>query len=397
MVASAEPQRGSTPDVKGAERRQHLSLVRDIFDDRASLDRRLSQALSRVPSYEDLALADLLPGVARNQEIFYKMLSSDAGLLDAEDVSLLRLSGSERADQGVSLEDLVRGWRLAYGVFRDHAYHCARAHGHSSGVLLQAIEASIAWVDAGLEAAAAGHRDAEIRVMRQWADHRMNFVRRALTGTLSPSELRRAADAFGLDCHAAYYAVRARPADLHETRTIEATLQPTMGGRSQGMMVRLGEEIYGFSVALPVALEGPPVGVAPPVALADLDRGFRLAGRALDVALATGVPGTAHFNELGVLPAVIDDAEVAAAVTARYLEPLESLGDKADALLDTVEAFIQNGLRYEAAAAELFLHVNTVRNRVRRFEEATGRSLRNGDDILGTAWALRNRRLSSTT
>jgi DNA-binding PucR family transcriptional regulator len=41
----------------------------------------------------------------------------------------------------------------------------------------------------------------------------------------------------------------------------------------------------------------------------------------------------------------------------------------------------------------MFLHVNTVRYRLRRFEELTGTSLRRVEDLVQIWWALRRARL----
>jgi DNA-binding PucR family transcriptional regulator len=62
-------------------------------------------------------------------------------------------------------------------------------------------------------------------------------------------------------------------------------------------------------------------------------------------------------------------------------------------VLDTVQCFLDNDLSTETTAHELGVHVNTIRQRLARFEEATGGSLRETEAIVEVWWALRRRRL----
>jgi DNA-binding PucR family transcriptional regulator len=56
--------------------------------------------------------------------------------------------------------------------------------------------------------------------------------------------------------------------------------------------------------------------------------------------------------------------------------------------------YLENDLRLEVTAAELFLHVNTVRYRLRRFEELTGTSMRSVHDLVEIWWAVERARLT---
>ena len=50
-------------------------------------------------------------------------------------------------------------------------------------------------------------------------------------------------------------------------------------------------------------------------------------------------------------------------------------------------------MRIEDAARVLHMHANTLRHRLRRFEEATGATLRDPRDLVELWWALEHRRL----
>jgi DNA-binding PucR family transcriptional regulator len=60
-----------------------------------------------------------------------------------------------------------------------------------------------------------------------------------------------------------------------------------------------------------------------------------------------------------------------------------------------VTRYLRNDLRLEVTAAEMFVHVNTLRYRLRRFEELTGTSLRCVDDLVEIWWAIRRHELAA--
>jgi DNA-binding PucR family transcriptional regulator len=125
-----------------------------------------------------------------------------------------------------------------------------------------------------------------------------------------------------------------------------------------------------------------PVGVSP--LYAGLDRTAE-ALRLAKIALAGTTSSTA-------LVTVFDDAPLAVAaasapeVMARIAQTiLGSLNQMPDAdrtlLLETFEVWRDAGGSAEAAGRRLFCHPNTVRHRLRRLSEATGRSLSAPQDV----------------
>jgi DNA-binding PucR family transcriptional regulator len=89
-----------------------------------------------------------------------------------------------------------------------------------------------------------------------------------------------------------------------------------------------------------------------------------------------------------LLPFVPDD--VRRAFTARLLDPLRAYDHRHRAeLVPTLEAFLDSDGSWTRCAARLHLHVNTLRYRVRRIEELTGRDLGRLEDKLDFFLALR--------
>jgi DNA-binding PucR family transcriptional regulator len=97
--------------------------------------------------------------------------------------------------------------------------------------------------------------------------------------------------------------------------------------------------------------------------------------------------GVHDVPSLGLRAAVAADADVGDALCARYLEPLAG-GSSAGELRATLRAYLACGMHVERTAERLFVHQNTVRYRLARFEELTGASLREPEVAFEVWWAL---------
>ena len=124
-----------------------------------------------------------------------------------------------------------------------------------------------------------------------------------------------------------------------------------------------------------------------------MEPAFRQAGRALETALALGAKGVFSFGDLSIQPAITSDADLGAVMLARYVEAVLDL-PAGPAILDTAERYLTNDRSVDLTAKDLKVHPNTVRQRLERFEEITGRSLRETETLVELWWALQRRRFS---
>jgi hypothetical protein len=348
----------------------------------------------QLPSYATIPRADLEPVLG---EIMRNILVAvgDPRAAPRLDDEHYRESGEVRAAQGVPSDDMLHAWRIGLEIVREEARSIAAEVDIDDAVLLEFVEATLRLSDVGMLATAKAHREAELEMARHEQDHRANLVRGVLFGTLSPAAIRVQAAAYGLDPAASYCAVRARPAQGTTVRSLEAQLGvgDDPGGR-RGLAALLDGDLAGF-VAVPVrGAVRTAVGIGPEAPLHQLERSFRLATRALETALARNRTGLVDVASLGLAPAVIADDDVGNALTARIVDPVLEHGRGGIGLLQTVMRYLENDLRLEVTASDLFLHVNTVRYRLRRFEELTGTSLRSVDDLVEIWWAIQRARLS---
>ncbi|MYW13654.1 PucR family transcriptional regulator, partial [Streptomyces sp. SID2563] len=118
----------------------------------------------------------------------------------------------------------------------------------------------------------------------------------------------------------------------------------------------------------------------------------RLADTALRACPADG--GTVLLDAHLPAALVVSSPVLGAALADRVLGPLDRL-DAADrdVLIDTLTAWFDADGSAPRAGARLYCHRNTVLNRLRRFEQLTGRCLTRPSDATEVSLALAARRL----
>jgi DNA-binding PucR family transcriptional regulator len=84
----------------------------------------------------------------------------------------------------------------------------------------------------------------------------------------------------------------------------------------------------------------------------------------------TGAPRPVAARELLPERALLGDVSAIAALETEVMRPL---GDAGPALTETLDAYLDSGGAIEACARRLFVHPNTVRYRLKRIADFTGR------------------------
>jgi hypothetical protein len=374
-----------TGDVK----RAWDALFDALLGEHETLSRRVTETLqAELPAYRSLQREELEADV--RLEVERVIRSARAGRTAVSDRELADLAGvgEARARQGVSLDDMLRAWRIGVQVLVSYAREVGRRIGIDDDQVLEFVESTLAWVDVAMVTTAGGHRQAELDLALADQDRRAAFVRGALFGALPPAELHIQAEAYSLDPTREYVAVRARASDDGGTRQLERALGfHEAAQHRRGLSAVIDGDVAGFLHDPPRGdIEGV-AGVGPPRPLERLTESFRLATRALVAAHACGLAGVHDVPSLGLHAAVAADADVGDALCARYLEPLTE-GSSAGELMATVRTYLANEMHVERTAEQLFVHQNTVRYRLARFEELTGASLRDPQVAFEVWWAL---------
>ena len=236
----------------------------------------------------------------------------------------------------------------------------------------------------------------------------------ALAGELDDTELTARLRPFGVGSRSAVlvYAVadpRAAEADLD--RIIAAAGHGALVASCQGLLCAVvdASELDPLELAAQareslVERHGDPRAAASRIAPSTaLRRSFHEARCALEAASLSQPNGdeaehVASYRDLGSFQLLLSlqDDDALRLFCDSVLGPLENGGgDYGDELLRSLEVFIEQNGQWERAARELFCHRHTLRYRIRRIEELTGRDLTSARDRIEFWLALRGRELVS--
>ncbi|MGW9493529.1 helix-turn-helix domain-containing protein [Streptomyces prasinus] len=394
-----------TPRVRSLIDADALSVLhraaRILLDDLPRLTDQLVALLQdREPAYRSAIEND---AAEIWQEVHRSLRHSIASLLDPRGVrdAARRCSwkiGATRAEQGLPLDAVLHAFRLGGSlVWQSLVDETSRAAPEDVRMLVHVASDVWNFVDEHCTVVADAYRQTE----RQLAWRRENRVRllaaALLDGTSRIADLPETALALDLPEHGRYVVV-AVAGGFAGCPGTQAVLAP-------GVRVhwhRGGETDYGI-VPVPegtepvvVEDEQPPgvrVGVSSAVeGLAAVGEARGLADTALSLCPDSG--GTVRLTEHLPAALVVSSPDLGAALADRLFGPLARL-EPADAevLLDTLATWLACDGSAQRASRRLYCHRNTVLNRLRRYEQLTGRSLSRPFDLVEVTLALTARRL----
>lgn len=346
-----------------------------------------------VPSYGRLDTEEILPTAVSTVEQVLRTLAAESELTEPE-LALFTEHGKIRARQGIPVHEMFNGWRFAVRVATDETITMGRKLGLTDRQLLDLANDILAVTDSAILAVARGHLEVEFQQTLHDQQHRSDLVRGILFGTLAAAEIRVQAERYGLDSFRVYHAVRARPSAAVPVEALIRALEPA-GDRPHALFAVIDGDIAGIVDAAPTVELPTAVGIGPAARLDRMEPSFLRATRAMATADAFELTGVHTLADLGLLPAVLADSEVGEELDRRYLLPLGE-SESAATLLDTAQHYLSNGMRVDHTAKEMGLHTNTVRYRLRRFQDLVGIDLTDPDRALEAWWALQRRRLRRT-
>ena len=384
---------GSSDHSSQAVRRD---LVARLLADTEALPAQLLQRMqAEIPAYRDFDRDELLPAAIASITRILSAVGDERAFTDAE-LAAFRAHGEMRGRQGIFIDDMLVGWRAAVRAALESLVAVGRDVGVTDRDLLNLSHDVLAVTDIAIAALVRGHHDAERELAGYEQDRLTDLVRGILLGTLSRAEIRVRIESQGVDPDGEYYAIRARGSPNTQAGNLTRRHGSTPGENTRGLTALIDGDTAGFIDQRPDASPGATIGVGPRDRLDRLEPSFRRATRALTTAAAFGLTGVYDLAELGLLPVVLDEQEIGDELVRRYITPLGT-GDAAETLLDTVRHYLNVGMRADIAAKQLFVHHNTVRYRLRRYEELTGTNLRDPDRSLEVWWALQRHRLTAIT
>jgi hypothetical protein len=299
-------------------------------------------------------------------------------------------TGRRRAEQGFPLAEVLHAFRLGGRVIWEELLEHARQAGPGATDDLVDIAGSLwAIIDDYSVLVTAAYQQRMSELSRLDAERRSLIVDAVLAGLAAENpSLPDAAAALGLPLHGSFLVICA---DQAGAEAIERVVADELRGRGGTAAWRLRTGRY-FGVVslgptippdqLRAVLAAGATGATVRVGLSPLYTELTATPEALrlaDIARATlpvGTAGVAGHDDHPVRALLVNDADAGWRAARAVLDPVLDLEPEVrDLLLETLRAWIAAEGSAAQAGKALYCHRNTVRNRLQRLEELTGRSL----------------------
>jgi phosphoglycolate phosphatase-like HAD superfamily hydrolase len=350
------------------------------------VDRVVQRISTEIEFYRDrdvVGLEDLRRSVRSNLESMVTQLTSDR----PPDVTAPRATGRRRAEQGTPLADILHAYRLGFTELWEAIVEEARNARAPSETLIDAASGVWWLIGEYTQELTVAYREAAAELQLAGARERSALVEALFTGGIPDRDtLWEAAKLLRLPWEGVFVVVAAEAPGLAQEGLPD--VEAMLAARGIGSAWRLHPDIQTGVVSLrrsdvlAVLLEllGRSVrarsGVSPIYhSLEETPRALHYA-RLVLASLPAGCPAVGQFEEtpLRVLAAAAPDAagELARAVLGPVLE---LPAPDRSTLLDTLRAWFEAGGSAVETGRRIYCHPNTVRYRLRRLQEHTGRSL----------------------
>jgi hypothetical protein len=332
------------------------------------------------------------------------------GATEPGDTSPAEATGRRRADQDVPLPALMDAYRVGSRfIWESCVDQAARTGAPDSAALVRASSRMWLVQDRFTQAMTAGYRDALAERMLSHEHERSALVEALLEGRITQTRtLWETAEILKLPRRGPYVVVAAEVPEVGREAVAGAEARLRAEGLSSawrllpdlqvGIVVLTGPAQLGHLVAALARRVPRRAGISP--TYAELDRtGEALAfARIALAATPAGRPGVTVFDQAPLAVTAAAAPEVMARVVGAILGPLRALpAAEQEVLLDTLAAWRDAGGSAAVAAQRLFCHPNTVRHRLRRITEATGRTITAPQDVAELCLALEAARQEGAT
>jgi hypothetical protein len=393
MSAATNPvgdQRGDAPD-------RHIVELGKLMLARAPrLGNAMADLLCReIDAYRDGTVVtkdQVAESCVANVTFIFDSLTGDADV----DVSPAEHTGTVRALAGVPLPAVMTAYRIGFRFMWEETLAAARAAGTPTESILNATARVFLAQDIFTQSMSTAYRQQLTTQILEQEEERSALVEALLSRRITDTQsLWEAADLLRLPTSGPYVVVAAElPAigklglptienklSVRDIRSAWRLLPDLQVGivhlRGQATPAALGKLVEVLRQAAKAR-----VGISPPFhELTETSDALRFARLAV-----TGKPSgdslIAVFDETPLAVAAVSAPDVMAKIKSLVLGRLDDLPvDERAVLLETFQAWLEAGGSTNDTAAKIYCHPNTVRHRLHRIEELTGRSLSRPKDL----------------
>lgn len=364
------PSTPATPTT-AAGWQQLVDLIEEVMADEDLLPQVIGGVRAMVSEVAQLPVADMAGHTRALLTAATRALAARRGPTEAE-LAFVEELATTRASQGIGIEVVLGAIHLSERAIWTRARELARSRGVDEGTVLDARELYDDWAEAVRSRLIRAHREARSVHAGARHDRDLEVMTRLLEGgsaaTLAAAEA-------GLPHAGGLWVLLARQgapaADLLRRLGTEA---------ATALVVATGDTVVGVLASRPVVRAGArtavevvgAVGVAGPVGAEEVGAAHRLATATVQAAEVLGRRGLVHVGEVASPVALLGRTDLAAVLVARHADARRELGDGAVPVARAVRAWLEADRDTAAAARDLYVHENTVRNRLQRFAATTG-------------------------
>ncbi|MGU3292686.1 PucR family transcriptional regulator [Williamsia sp. M5A3_1d] len=375
-------------DTSDIREREAAARIASLIDDaEVEIDGMAAELTAlyreRIPVYDLIARDEIERNTRAVLEMVLRQVRSDSPQINTVELTeLARLWSTQQIPLELVAHSIQVGARLLAKVIRERA----TARGMAPEVIDDLQDMMWHWATSYSAVINAVLQEDAVSL----AARRSTFLRRLLEGEYAAASLPARLAEHGVRPDVHYSVACAEHDDPRFGSDVRATVRLRCAARDIPVVDAVVDSHY---VAL---LPDVPddlvvdalVAVGPPEVPANAGSSYRRARHTLDIAARFGRTGIVELADLGALPLLAVDDDTARHLADVHLAPLRARGAAGAEILDTVAAFLRNNRRVDDTATALFLHRNTVRNRVSRFSDITGLDLDRTDDLVLTWWLL---------
>lgn len=348
------------------------------------------EIISTIPGYDHASREKVVKTAQQNLSMSTRMIMRGTEP-QLDDVDHANETALDRIEEGVPLGSLLSGFRLSMRRIQRRLLDLAPEYGTPSEQLLE--WSNVLWTlgDLFSTCVTAVYRDHEITRTVADSTRRSEWIGRLVVGELDEAEILRGAALYKVPTDVPVRIIVA-PLDEDAGVGVEAGLRRwAEAGGARLLTTVQSRSVTGVLVGDPeggVLPAGVPLGLGSPALLTGLHRTFAMVHRVLSTAVDLGMTGIVDQDMLSWKLAVSSSPETTDMLRERYLVPLEDSRTFGEDLVTSVKAYLEHRLNVRAAAESIPVHVNTLRYRLRRFEELTGRDLGDVDTLVEVSWIL---------
>jgi sugar diacid utilization regulator len=363
-----------------------LARARELGD---ALAERLFREIDAYQDGTVVSKDEVAASCAANLTFVFHSLAGHADV----DVSAAQQTGTTRALTGVPLPALMTAYRIGFRFMWEETLAAARTAGIPTESILEVTARVFLAQDTFTQAMASAYREQLTAQILEQEEERSALVEALLSRRITDTQsLWEAADLLQLPTSGPYAVVAAAlpaigklglPAIENKlaARDIRSAWRLMPDLHVGVVHVRIRNTVDTLISVLRQAATVR-VGISPPFHdLADTSDALRYA-RLAATGNSSGDSLLTMFDDTPLAVAAVSAPEVMVKIKSSVLKGLNALppGERT-ILLDTFEAWLQAGGSANDTASKIFCHPNTVRHRLRRIEELTGRSLSRPIDI----------------